>query len=153
MKARVLVGLQFGILGLLVLAKGPSLMESNSWIEKISPVFYLIGGIIFFFAYIALRPSLRVSPIPREGAPLIMTGIYRWLRHPMYVSVLIFAAGLAFRNLSYLNIGLWFLLLIVLVIKGAYEDSLLALVHADAPEYQRSTRGIFLSKKHEKRKR
>ena len=153
MKARVLVGLQFGILGLLVFAKGPSLMEPNSWIEKISPVFYLIGGIIFFFAYIALRPSLRVSPIPREGAPLIMTGIYSWLRHPMYVSVLLFGAGLAFRNLSYLNIGLWFLLLIVLMIKGSYEDSLLALVHADAPEYQRSTRGIFLSKKNEKRKR
>ena len=147
MKARVLVGLQFGLLGLLALVKGSSLVDPNSIFEKLSPYLYVIGALILILAYKALRPSLRVSPIPLEGAPLITTGIYKWLRHPMYFSVLIFGAGLALRGVSLVSIGLWLILFIVLIIKASYEDSLLALAHSQALDYQRNTRGIFLTKK------
>jgi protein-S-isoprenylcysteine O-methyltransferase Ste14 len=146
MKARFLVSAQFGLLGLLLLAKGERI-KTFSWLENVVLYFYLLGSLILFFAYLALRPSLRVSPIPREGAPLIVRGIYQWIRHPMYVGVLFIGAGLAIRNLSYLSIGLWFLLFAVLAVKAKYEDDLLLKAHEDALQYQQRVRGILLTKK------
>lgn len=153
MKAKFLVGGQFVLLGLLFFVKGAPLLSANSIPSTISLFLYSVATLIMFFAFMALRPSLRVSPIPRSGAPLIDRGIYRWLRHPMYLAVLLFGAGMAIRDLSYLSIGFWTLLFIVLVIKAGYEDALLSDIHPEAKKYQTSTRGIVLTKKNEKRAR
>lgn len=147
MKAKFLVGGQFVLLGLLFFVKGAPLLSANSVSSTISLFLYSVATLIMVFAFIALRPSLRVSPIPRAGAPLIVQGIYRWLRHPMYIAVLLFGAGMAIRDVSYLSIGLWALLLIDLVIKASYEDALLSEIHPEAKNYQASVRGIALTKK------
>jgi protein-S-isoprenylcysteine O-methyltransferase Ste14 len=146
MKARFLVSVQFGLLGLLLLTKGEKLKVGTE-MGKFVPFFYLLGFLILVSAFLALRPSLRVSPIPREGAPLIVNGIYKWLRHPMYVGVLLIGAGLAIRQLSYLSIVLWLLLFVDLVVKARYEDDLLLQAHPTALQYQQQVRGILLTKK------
>ena len=151
MKAKILVGGQFALLGLLLFSKGEALISSESVARKISLFLYSLATLIMVFAFVALRPSLRVSPIPRPGAPLIDRGVYRWLRHPMYTAVLLFGAGMAIRDLSYLSIGLWTLLFVDLVIKADYEDALLSAIHPEAKKYQMSTRGILLTKRNEKR--
>lgn len=86
------------------------------------------------FASVALKPSLRVSPIPREGAPLITHGIYRWVDHPMYVSVMIFATGMVLGNLNWVTALLWCALLVTLVVKAKFENALLRERHAGSPE-------------------
>lgn len=153
MKAKFLVIAQFGLLGALAFIKGERLLARGSTLENLAPVLYAAATLLLALAFVALRPSLRVSPIPREGAPLIVNGIYRWLRHPMYIAVLLFGAGLALRQLSVVSIALWLLLLIDLIVKAAYEDALLLKAHEKAHDYQRGARGILLTKKNEKRKR
>lgn len=151
MKAKVLVAVQLTLLALLLFANGNALVSTNSARHTVSILLYSVATLIMLFAFMALRPSLRVSPIPRSGAPLIVHGIYRWLRHPMYTAVLLFGAGMAIRDLSYFSIVLWVLLFVDLLIKARYEDALLSAIHPEAKSYQKNTRGIMLTKKNGKR--
>ena len=98
---------------------------------------YIFAILILLMALIDLRPSLRVSPIPMEGAPLITKGIYRWFRHPMYLSVTLFGAGMALNNLNWITISIWFALLATLIVKARFEDRLLLEIHPEASRYQK----------------
>lgn len=98
---------------------------------------------VFGFAYIALRPSLRVSPIPKPGAPLITIGIYSWFRHPMYLGVLMFGLGMLMNNLNLISIGLFATLAANMVVKANYEDRLLRASHSNAIEYQQRVLGLL----------
>jgi protein-S-isoprenylcysteine O-methyltransferase Ste14 len=98
---------------------------------------------IFAFAYVALRPSLRVSPIPKPGAPLIVTGIYKWFRHPMYLGVLMFGLGILVNNLNPASLLVFIALFINMVIKANYEDQLLRSRHPNAVVYQQRVVGLL----------
>jgi len=100
----------------------------------------LIGLIFLISAYFSLRPSLSVNPIPREGAPLITTGVYKWVRHPMYTGVLLVGASLAMSRGTLLALLIYFLLFITILIKANFEDQLLKRKHPDANKYQEQTR-------------
>ena len=91
-------------------------------------------------AFIDLRPSLRISPIPIAGAPLITKGIYRWIRHPMYLAVSMFGAGMAINNLNWISILIWLALVITLIVKARFEDQLLLKIHLEAQKYQQKFR-------------
>ena len=75
-------------------------------------------------AYPSLRHAFRVGPIPQPGTVLVRTGIYRWIRHPMYLgALLVFAAALVSRPSVWVIVAVvfnasWYLL------KASYEESL-----------------------------
>jgi protein-S-isoprenylcysteine O-methyltransferase Ste14 len=121
---------------------GAILVESDyfSWI---SAGLYIGALTVFAFAFLALRPSLRVSPIPKPGAPLITVGIYKWFRHPMYLGVLMFGIGMLINNLNFASILIFIALSINMVIKANYEDHLLRIRHSNALEYQQQVIGLL----------
>jgi len=112
----------------------------------VATLIYIVATLILFFAFLALRPSLRVSPIPKNGAPLITSGIYKYFRHPMYLAVLLYGAGLTLNNLNVISILIWFMLLVTLIIKANFEDSLLLERHSNADLYQKTVIGMFRGK-------
>jgi protein-S-isoprenylcysteine O-methyltransferase Ste14 len=60
----------------------------------------------------------------------------------MYLGVLFFGAGITLKNLNIASIILWIALLITLIIKSNFEDSLLRVRHASAKDYQEKTMGL-----------
>jgi protein-S-isoprenylcysteine O-methyltransferase Ste14 len=143
LKARILVGLQFTLLGLLFLKPAGALLSDAKYLRGIAAFLTLCAIAIFIAAYVALKPSLRISPIPKPGAALITTGIYRWFRHPMYVAVLLLGAGLLLDNFNLASTIMWIILLFNMIIKARYEDELLLIRHPEAKIYQISTVGLL----------
>ncbi len=64
-----------------------------------------IGIALGLWALTANRPgNFNIRPEPRAGGHLVTDGPYRFVRHPMYLAVLIVAAGCA---LGYADIAAW----------------------------------------------
>lgn len=83
----------------------------------------------------SLRRSLTVVPIPKEGGKLSTSGLYRYVRHPMYSSVLLFALGIALHGGSVIKYLLVVCLYVLFHMKSVYEEKYLRLKYSDYAEY------------------
>jgi protein-S-isoprenylcysteine O-methyltransferase Ste14 len=116
---QTLVFLQFLLIGLIVLfSKG---LASNTFAIIIFIIGLLIG--IWALSHNQLG-NFNIQPKLKEGSALITTGIYKYIRHPMYLSVIttMFAFVLSTANL--LETLFFISLLIVLILKAKKEESL-----------------------------
>jgi 2-amino-4-hydroxy-6-hydroxymethyldihydropteridine diphosphokinase len=55
----------------------------------------LVGLIMAFVSSRRLGPAMTPSPIPREGSSLVISGPYRFVRHPIYGGVILVLLGTA----------------------------------------------------------
>lgn len=85
------------------------------------------------------RKMFNIQPDPRGHQHLVIHGPYRWVRHPMYTSLLVFFGALAASSLQILAAALWFALLAVLLIKARHEEGLLRQQFADYDAYAQQT--------------
>ena len=116
---QILVALQFGIIGLMV-------VFSDGLLGSIySIILFAIGVAVGVWA---LRHNqlgnFHIQPIIREGSKLIITGIYRYIRHPMYLSVIIMMSAILLSTPTLLESVLFLSLIIVLTLKAKREESL-----------------------------
>lgn len=129
--------MQFGLLGALLLEPNAPIIYSSENLSEYVTGIYIFALLILLLAFLDLRPSLRISPIPLAGAPLITKGIYRWVRHPMYLAVSMFGAGMALNNLNWITVSIWIALVVTLILKARFEDKLLLEIHPEAVNYQK----------------
>ena len=130
-------------MGLLFLKPSGALLSDANYLHDFATFLTVVAIVIFIAAYLALKPSLRISPIPKPGAALIVVGIYKWFRHPMYLGVLLIGASFLLGNLNLISIFIWFILLVNMVTKARYEDELLLILHPEARIYQSTTLGLM----------
>ncbi len=117
----LLVGAQFLLVGALIVLQ-PSARQHVSTL-----VFHVSGIILGLWAVFSMgRGNLNVSPAVRENASLVQRGPYRWVRHPMYTALLLFMLSYVIAEVTALSVQLWCGLLLVLIVKSFYEESLLA---------------------------
>ena len=142
-KANFLIGSQFSLLGALILLAILNGGRRSSGDLLAEGLFIAVGGLIVVVAAISLKPSLRVSPIPKPDSPFIVTGIYKYTRHPMYLGVILIGLGLAGAGNS--NTSLFFeaLLILTLSVKANFEDRLLRAIHPEVFHYQLHTSKIL----------
>jgi len=65
-----------------------------------------------------IRPELKV------GCQLVTTGPYRFVRHPMYTSVMLMTLGMALSTPTYMEWSSFVLLMLVLALKAVREERL-----------------------------
>lgn len=94
-----------------------------------------LGIIGVFVCAASLRRSLTVVPIPKAEGQLSTTGLYQYVRHPMYSSVLLFALGIALGSGSLIKYLLGLLLYFLFHAKSVYEEKYLKLKYPDYEEY------------------
>lgn len=59
-------------------------------------VLFAIGAVVGIWGVRSLGGSRTPNPTPKAEAELVQHGIYRWLRHPLYSSVMLASLGWAF---------------------------------------------------------
>ena len=101
-------------------------------IIQVSPFFYLIGFLIIIVAFIILLVAIKdlgrnLSPFPRplNNSNLVTTGIYRFMRHPMYYSLIFISFGVFITKLSIYYLFLSISLGLIIKFKIALEEQYL----------------------------
>lgn len=140
LKAKILVTLQFALLGGLALS---SHFSTNTTYFPATTFLMIFGFIVLILAYFALRPSLRISPIPKNGAQFVSRGIYKYVRHPMYLGLLSIGMALAANASSAIGWILYLMLMVTLNVKANFEDRLLREIHPESFHYQIHTSKIL----------
>ena len=116
---QTLVFLQFSLIGLILF------FSQGFILNPVAIVVFTIGLLIGIWAlsYNKLG-NFNIQPKLKEGSSLITTGIYKYIRHPMYLSVIttMFAFVLSTANL--LETLFFISLLFVLILKAKKEERL-----------------------------
>ena len=134
-----LVGAQFGLIaGLIVLPTG-ELWPRGVVSVVIALVLIVAGVALASLAGIRLGPALTPTPIPKEGAALVTTGVYRYVRHPISTGVLLAALGLVVLGASAGHLVGIIALFVVLSVKAAGEEAMLAEIHDGYDDYRRTS--------------
>lgn len=76
-------------------------------------------------AFVRLGDALTPTPVPRTNIALRTSGVYRWVRHPIYSAILVMAVGANVAAGTAWTIGVSILLLMFFTLKLRWEDSLL----------------------------
>jgi protein-S-isoprenylcysteine O-methyltransferase Ste14 len=99
------------------------------------------GGIILVLAgLVALGRALTPFPHPREGAQLVTRGVYRLVRHPIYIGLLVGAFGWALAWLSVAGVAYTALLAVFFDRKARREERWMRSRFPGYADYERRVR-------------
>ena len=101
-------------------------------IMQVSPFSYLVGYLIIINALIIMLIAIKdlgrnLSPFPRpiKNSKLVSTGIYQFMRHPMYYSLIFISLGVFITKLSIYYLFLSISLALIIKFKIALEEQYL----------------------------
>ncbi len=95
------------------------------------------GVVLALWAVFAIGPwRVSVMPEVNQRTQLVTSGPYRWIRHPMYTALLLFAAGFVTLPLTWWKPLAWLALLSVLVLKARIEERQLVASFPQYADYQ-----------------
>ena len=104
----------------------------NKQIIQINNIFYFLGILIIIIASIFILIAIKdlgcnLSPFPKPKANsnLVTTGIYRFMRHPMYYSLIIISFGVFLTKLSSYHLCLTITLALLIKFKIILEEQYL----------------------------
>jgi protein-S-isoprenylcysteine O-methyltransferase Ste14 len=141
--AWALVGMQFGAIAALVVFPAGTWWDRGVTSGTVAAILLAAGLVLVALSGQRLGRSLTPSPIPREDATLVTTGVYSRVRHPIYTGLLVAAAGGVVWGASLAHLVAWLFLFAVLSAKVAGEESLLREKFEDYGSYVSRTGRFF----------
>jgi protein-S-isoprenylcysteine O-methyltransferase Ste14 len=85
-----LVVLQFALMAVIAWLAGPGFLRGP--VPVVAWAVGLGAVVVGLWALSANRPgNFNIRPVPKPGGQLVQVGPYRWIRHPMYTSILLAA--------------------------------------------------------------
>lgn len=135
----LLVALQLSAMALLALVALPQFAASRAplaaWV--LAAIALGVGG----WALSANPPgNFNIRPTPRADGRLVVTGPYRWVRHPMYSAVLAGALAAVLAAPGAPGVGAAGVLAAVLLVKSILEERWMLRQHPGYAAYRRRTR-------------
>lgn len=138
MLGSVLVAMQFALMGVLAWLAGPAFLGLRA-----PPGAWALGGAAALLGAWALsinRPgNFNIRPTPREGGHLVSDGPYRWIRHPMYSCIGIWAIACTWAAPSVWSVLAAAALAGVLMFKASIEERWMLQAHPGYEAYRART--------------
>ncbi len=135
---QILVTLQFGIIAIMML------LGSGFFDTFLPMVVFGVGVVLGVWALSHNQlGNFHIQPKLKEDSTLVTTGIYRYIRHPMYSSVLMMMLSFVIALPSSVEISLFLALVVVLWLKARREEMLWSDHSPEYVEYQKSSRFII----------
>jgi protein-S-isoprenylcysteine O-methyltransferase Ste14 len=114
-----------------------------TWGPVVGFVAIVIGGGVAARGIWDLRSGLSPFPRPIAGAPLVESGAYRLIRHPIYSGLVLGAIGWGLVTGSILAIATAGLLFLLFAAKSRLEEIWLLAMHPEYREYERRTKRLI----------
>ena len=132
---KFLVFLQFALIGLM-------LLFSHGIFSSLMGIFvFLMGATVGVLALLRNQlGNFNIQPKMKENAKLITTGIYAYIRHPMYLSVVLMMLGVLISSPSMVETLFLVLLIMVLVLKAKKEEAIWSEKSLEYLEYKKKTK-------------
>lgn len=130
--------IQAVILILLVFGSFESSYDISGY-RVVGTIMELLGFIGILFSAYSIRTSLTAMPIPKEHGQLATNGLYKYVRHPMYTSVILLSLGLAVSSGEIDKYLLVIALTGLFYYKSVYEEKYLVRKYPGYLEYARKT--------------
>lgn len=138
----VLVALQFGLIAWHFVLAALAIMQGHFPLAS-----GLLAGAAVALAVWTLAHNrmgnFNIHPEPKSSGELITSGPYRWIRHPMYTTVLMGAAALAWMPGTALAWLVWAALVVVLFVKLTMEESWLRKHYSSYEAYERVSKRLL----------
>jgi len=139
MKSKLLVFTQFFVIFLMILPIG---MPTDTLYLGLF-VSLLGGGVGLLALHQNRLGNFNIRPDIKENCTLIKTGIYAYIRHPMYSSVLLGMLGVVVIYPLIYEYILYGVLVIILLIKLFYEESLWKCESEEYIAYAKDTKRVI----------
>jgi protein-S-isoprenylcysteine O-methyltransferase Ste14 len=111
------------------------------------PVQLILGVMLVLAAFFLARAGMRiVFGKVREIPGVIREGVFKWMRHPIYFSEILFYLGLLFFRTSLAAAAVWIIAIVFLTYISRYEEKLLVTRFGDNYKAYMKDVGMFLPK-------
>ena len=135
----------------LLVAFGPRNWSAwPAWPDPYVEVGLVMGGILLPAGFLLIATgmpklgnNIAAVPCPKDGAPLIVSGPYSLVRHPMYGGAIIMAFGWAFFMKGSLTFVYATILFLFLDLKARREEQWLQDTFCGYEEYQRRVKKLI----------
>lgn len=124
--AWLFVAIQFALLAVMVFYPRDQAWIPTDLMTSIGLIFMAAGVAIGLWSAAYLGRGLTPSPLPNGSTDLVMRGPYRFVRHPMYTSVILLGLGMAIRSGSWIVTLAFAALVILFAVKSRWEELHLA---------------------------
>jgi protein-S-isoprenylcysteine O-methyltransferase Ste14 len=114
-------------------------------VKIITTIIKWLGFALITVAILQLNKNISPFPTPKQGSQLIQSGVFKYIRHPIYTGILLVAFCIAICNGSVWQCTTSFLLLILFYFKSSYEEKKLSKVFFEYNNYKQKA-GRFLPK-------
>jgi protein-S-isoprenylcysteine O-methyltransferase Ste14 len=120
-------------------------IESIVWPSRVVGASLIVLGIVVVLrAWRELGPAATPLPKPREEGSLIVSGLYRYVRHPIYGAGIAASIGYSLVTTSWPSLALTTVLGALWEVKSRREEGWLSERYAGYAAYRRKTRRKFL---------
>jgi protein-S-isoprenylcysteine O-methyltransferase Ste14 len=133
------VGAQIVLLAAFVLVPSASDWTTPRPLNSIAALTALLGLIIVAVAAAGLGQALTATPVPKDGGQLRTTGLYRFVRHPIYSGMLLFVASSVVSSTSFVKAAIGGALVVFFTVKSNWEEAQLRRQYPDYDEYAART--------------
>ena len=142
-RAQLYVMGQFLLIGLFAVAVLVQPPAANPVWHGVGIAICAPGLAIMVAALVAMGRVMQVSPQPKADGHLVTRGIYAWLRHPMYTGIVFIVVGLLVRTPTLVVAIVGAVLVVFLVAKSRFEETLLQSRYPEYADYRRTTWGVI----------
>jgi len=137
------VGIQF-LLFLLYLIDLEFIKFSLPYIFRIIGLILTISGlIVLILALLQLNKNLSPFPTPKTNSELVQSGLYKYIRHPIYTGILLNFFGYSLYSGSLFRLSITILLYILFLYKSNYEEKMLSRQFEEYSSYKKKTGRFF----------